>query len=134
MNKKDFYKTHRCEESFVCVKCKKLCEPKNAATGHRNHCPACLSSVHLDNEPGDRASSCGGVMEPLSVWVRRDGEWAIIHRCTECGALKSNRIAADDNVLKLLSIALKPLCMPPFPTEYIEKLSEAMENGESIVF
>ena len=36
-------------------------------------------------------------MEPIAVWVRKNGEWAIIHRCKICGALSSNRIAADDN-------------------------------------
>ena len=36
-------------------------------------------------------------MEPIAVWVRKGGEWAIIHRCKRCGALSSNRMAADDN-------------------------------------
>ena len=29
--------------------------------------------------------------------------------------LSSNRVAADDNPMKLMSIAMKPLCLPPFP-------------------
>ena len=66
---------------------------KPAGTQHRNHCPNCLTSLHLDNEPGDRAADCGGQMEPVAVWVRKDGEWAIIHRCRLCGKLASNRIA-----------------------------------------
>ena len=56
-------------------------------------------------------------MEPVAVWVRKDGEWALIHRCTECGALSSNRIGADDNEMLLLSIAAKPMSQPPFPLE-----------------
>ena len=51
---------------------------KPAGTQHRNHCPNCLTSLHLDNEPGDRAADCGGQMEPVAVWVRKGGEWAII--------------------------------------------------------
>lgn len=47
-------------------------------------------------------------MEPVAVWVRKGGEWAIIHRCKRCGALSSNRVAADDNPMKLMSIAMKP--------------------------
>ena len=43
------------------------------------------------------------------MWVRKGGEWALIHRCRACGALRSNRIAADDNPALLLSIALRPL-------------------------
>ena len=93
---------------------------------HRNHCPNCLSSLHVDEEPGDRASDCGGVMEPIAVWVRKGGEWAIIHRCKRCGKLSSNRVAADDNPMKLMSIAMKPLCEPPFPLDYIEEMTALM--------
>jgi len=105
---------------FVCVKCGATSAATGAGTKHRNHCPRCLHSVHLDVRPGDRAASCGGMMEPVSVWVRKDGEWAIIHRCSECGVLSSNRIAADDNEMLLLSIAAKPLSKPPFPLEFTE--------------
>ena len=69
---------------------------------------------------------CGGIMEPVAVWVRRGGEWAIIHRCKRCGALSSNRVAADDNPMKLMSIAMKPLCEPPFPLERIEEMTALM--------
>lgn len=56
-------------------------------------------------------------MEPISVWVRRDGEWAVIHRCRGCGALSSNRVAADDNPYLLLQLAAKPMASPPFPVD-----------------
>lgn len=65
-------------------------------------------------------------MEAIAVWVRKNGEWAIIHRCKICGALSSNRIAADDNPMKLMSIAMKPLCLPPFPLERIEEMTALM--------
>ena len=65
-------------------------------------------------------------MEPVAVWVRKNGEWAIIHRCKICGALSSNRIAADDNPMKLMSIAMKPVSSPPFPLEKIEKMTKLM--------
>jgi len=102
---------------FVCVKCGATSASTGAGTKHRNHCPRCLHSIHLDVKPGDRAAACGGMMEPVAVWVRKDGEWALIHRCTECGALSSNRIAADDNEMLLLSIAAKPISQPPFPLD-----------------
>ena len=114
---KGYYKTHACKDTFTCKVCGRLCTPQNAGSDHRNHCPNCLSSLHVDIEPGDRASDCGGIMEPVAVWVRRGGEWAIIHRCKRCGALSSNRVAADDNPMKLMSIAMKPLCEPPFPLD-----------------
>jgi len=56
-------------------------------------------------------------MEPIAVSVRRGGEWIIIHRCRECGALRANRIAGDDNELALLSLAVRPLAQPPFPLD-----------------
>ena len=56
-------------------------------------------------------------MEPIAVWVRRDGEWAIVHRCRKCGALRTNRIAGDDNELALMSLAVRPLAQPPFPLD-----------------
>ena len=37
----------------------------------------------------------------------------------------SNRIAADDNGMLLLSIAAKPMSKPPFPLEF----TEAIEAG-----
>ena len=119
---KGYYKTHACNDTFTCKVCGRVCTPQNAGSDHRNHCPNCLSSLHVDEEPGDRASDCGGIMEPVAVWVRKGGEWAIIHRCKRCGKLSSNRVAADDNPMKLMSIAMKPLCSPPFPLDYLEEM------------
>lgn len=126
---KGYYKTHGCSDIFTCKVCGRQVVPEGAGSSHRNHCPNCLSSLHVDIEPGDRESDCGGIMEPVSVWVRKNGEWAIIHRCRSCGSLSSNRVAADDNPMKLMSIALKPLTLPPFPLERIEELT-ALMGGE----
>ena len=112
---KGYYKKYSCKESFVCKVCGRTVVSEGAGSKHRNHCPYCLSSKHLDNEPGDRGAMCGGIMEPISVWVRKNGEWAIIHRCRICGALSSNRIAADDNPMKLMSLDLRAVSLPPFP-------------------
>ncbi len=109
------YRQVPCGESFACKVCGAQVSPENAGSRHRNHCPHCLSSIHADNEAGDRASLCRGIMDPIGVWVRKDGEWAVIHRCRSCGTLRSNRIAADDNPTLLMSIAMKPLATPPFP-------------------
>lgn len=124
--KKGYYKSHACNESFTCKVCGRLVVPNGAGSDHRNHCPYCLSSQHLDIEPGNRMADCGGTMEPVAVWVRKNGEWAIIHRCKICGALSSNRIAADDNPMKLMSIAMKPVSAPPFPLEKIEEMTKLM--------
>lgn len=127
---KGYYKTHPSDDAFTCKSCGRLVTSAGAGTLHRNHCPYCLSSQHLDIEPGDREADCGGVMEPIAVWVRKNGEWAIIHRCRICGTLSSNRIAADDNPVKLMSIAMKPVALPPFPIERIEEIVGLMCDDE----
>lgn len=122
----NYFKNHPCMDSFVCKNCGWLVSPRGAGSDHRNHCPNCLYSLHLDQEPGDRASDCGGIMEPISIWIRNRGEWALIHRCKRCGQLHSNRIAADDNPAKLMSIAMKPIANPPFPIERMQEIIEAL--------
>ncbi len=104
---------------FICSHCGGTVSLEGGGTQNRNHCPRCLWSLHLDYKPGDRASCCDGEMEPVSVWVRKGGEWAVIHRCNECGHLSSNRIASDDNEMLLLSLAVRPLSRPPFSLERI---------------
>ena len=104
-------------EWFQCTHCGQPVVPETYGTEHRNHCQWCLWSRHLDDEPGDRAADCGGGMEPIAVWVRQGGEWAIVHRCKRCGVLHSNRIAGDDNEILLLSFALRPLSQPAFPLD-----------------
>lgn len=123
-----YYKTHACYDSFICKACGRPVAAAGAGSGHRNHCPNCLSSLHVDEEPGDRAAGCGGIMEPIGVWVRKGGEWALIHRCRRCGKLSSNRVAADDNPMKLMSIAMRPLSQPPFPLERIRELTDLMDG------
>jgi len=117
---RNYYENHACLESFICKNCGSMIVPEGAGSHHRNHCPHCLCSLHVDDLPGDRSVDCSGIMEPIGVWVRKNGEWAIIHRCNRCGHLSSNRIAADDNPVKLMSIALKPLAKPPFPLDALE--------------
>lgn len=84
-------------------------------TAHRNHCPWCLWSVHLDQTPGDRAADCGGSMEPIAVAARPDGEWLLVHQCRTCFAVHVNRIAGDDYERELLGLAVRPLRLAPFP-------------------
>jgi ribosome biogenesis GTPase len=73
----------------------------------------------VDFQEGDRRSICKSAMEPVAVWVRQNGEWSIVHRCTQCGALRANRIAGDDNEALLLSIAVRPIARPAFPLDRI---------------
>jgi len=103
--------------AFSCIHCGYSIPTLAWGTKHRNHCPRCLWSRHLDESPGDRRAACRGEMEPIAVEVREDGEWAIIHRCGACGVLRTNRIAGDDHEWALLVLALRPLSRPAFPIE-----------------
>jgi hypothetical protein len=76
-------------QSFRCVHCHEEVSTSAVGTQHRNHCPLCLWSRHVDEEPGDRASDCLGSMEPIAITVRGDGEWVLIHQCKRCGELHS---------------------------------------------
>ena len=125
---KRYFMTHPCTDSFTCKNCGWLCVSEGAGSDHRNHCPNCLYSLHLDNTPGDRESECHGKMEPISVWVRKNGEWAIIHKCSKCGKIGSNRVAADDNPMKLMGMAMRPFGTPALSSERIKNMVKTMEE------
>lgn len=109
--------------SFRCGHCRAEVSHHAPGTAHRNHCPTCLWSRHLDDaRPGDRAADCGGLMEPIAITVRGDGEWILVHRCAGCDRLHLNRTAGDDDPLMLLRLAVRPLAQPPFPLERIGQL------------
>ncbi len=100
-------------DAFRCVGCRMDVPVDAPGTAHRNHCPHCLASRHVDRRvPGDRAETCRGRMTAVSMSAREDGEWLLVHQCVACGALKANRIAGDDNALALMRIALRPLADP----------------------
>ena len=109
------------DAAFICEHCSQTVSPEVAGTHHRNHCPRCLWSLHVDVAPGDRRCGCKGEMEPIAVSVRYNGEWAIVHRCKRCGGMRINRIAGDDNELALISLAVKPLAAPPFPLDRLAR-------------
>ncbi len=117
------YQTHKRrtdggrQQAFKCKHCGRMIDPVAYGTKHRNHCPHCLWSRHVDDAPGDRAAICGGAMEPIAIWVKADGEWSIVHRCRSCGHIKPNRIAGDDNDWALMCLAAKALTQPPFPID-----------------
>ena len=107
---------------FTCTKCRMTVSLSAHGTRHRNHCPACLWSRHVDEQRmGDRAAACGGPMEPIAIATRRDGEWQLVHRCQWCDRIRVNRIAGDDDERALLALAKRPLDDPPFPAELVER-------------
>lgn len=94
-------------EEFRCRHCGQFVGPTLYGGKHRNHCPYCLYSRHVDgNKPGDRASDCGGSMAPVGAFTRPNGEFVLVHRCLTCGFERYNRIAADDDFALVLSLPL----------------------------
>lgn len=85
-------------EGFICEYCGGKVSPLKYGGHNRNHCPFCLYSKHVDNVvPGDRSSSCRGLMKPVATQTKRTGEYSLIHRCLTCGKISINRVAGDDN-------------------------------------
>ena len=113
--------------AFLCTHCHRAIPATAPGTAHRNHCPHCLWSLHVDLRTGDRRSACRGPMEPFAIGIQGNGEWSILHRCQRCGLIRTNRIAGDDNDVLLVSMALRPLARPPFP---LERLGGAPVGGE----
>ena len=112
------------DQAFKCGHCKQFIGAPLTGGRHRNHCPNCLWSRHVDDtRPGDRKSDCHALMEPAGILSRRNGEQVIIHRCLGCGKEDPNRIAADDNPLLLMRLmpvsapGLEPVAMEPQTAE-----------------
>ncbi|MFN7035297.1 MAG: RNHCP domain-containing protein [Bellilinea sp.] len=111
--KRRFYPS---QKDFTCKNCGiwVSVNPNLSGVSNRNHCPYCLWSRHVDlYAAGDRLSACKGKMRPIGLTIKRqrkkygsflEGELMLIHRCTECGAVSINRLAADDDAEQLFSI------------------------------
>ena len=123
---KGYYKTHACQDSFTCKVCGRLCTPESAGSNHRNHCPNCLSSLHVDIEPGDRESDCGGIMEPIAVWVRKGGEWRFTQRFHGDAHQFHRIIVCCHAVGAQGTAALTAMNDAPFPLERIEEMTALM--------
>jgi hypothetical protein len=98
------------DEMFKCRHCHRFVCPLPSGGRHRNHCPFCLYSRHVDDrKSGDRLSTCGASMEPIGYFQRSGGEYVLVHRCLACDFERFNRIAADDDFDLVLSLpAVEP--------------------------
>lgn len=84
------------DAGFICAHCGKKVEPLGYSS--RNHCPFCLWSVHIDENPGDRACQCLAPMEPIGALPDPKKGYIIIHKCTKCGAIKRCKSAHEAKV------------------------------------
>ena len=90
----------RIKEDFVCEHCGKDVK----GNGYTNHCPNCLWSKHVDNNPGDRANECGGLMEPIRVELEKQ-VYYLVFRCQKCGVIKRNKVQKDDDFNRVIEIS-----------------------------
>lgn len=99
------------DQAFKCGHCRQFIGAPIVGGRHRNHCPNCLHSKHVDGKtPGDRKSDCHAMMAPIGLLSRRNGEQVLIHLCLGCGKEDPNRVAADDNPPLLMRI--EPVTAP----------------------
>lgn len=106
-------------KNFTCLNCKQVVTiDSDIGTAHRNHCPFCLWSKHVDeSKEGDRKSTCQSLMEPIGLTFKKEkpdkyhleekGELMLIHQCLGCGKISLNRLAADDEPQRLLELVNK---------------------------
>ncbi len=87
-------------EDFNCAHCGAVVH----GNGYTNHCPNCLWSRHVDNNPGDRAATCMGMMKPIMVETDGDG-FIITHQCVVCGKEKRQRTVDADSIDAIIEIS-----------------------------
>jgi hypothetical protein len=80
------------DEAFSCAHCG--VDVPVGGRRPRDHCPACLHSLHVDVVPGDRAAECGGLLVPFGVVRTTKGD-VIVYRCGRCGMERRNRVLSD---------------------------------------
>lgn len=110
---------------FKCVNCRTIisADPFLSGVHNRNHCPYCLWSRHMDlHRAGDRLCACKSAMRPVALTLKKtnkkygsavQGELMLVHRCTGCGQISINRIAADDVPETILEIFYTSLQLEP---------------------
>lgn len=57
----------------------------------------------MDINPGDRAATCGGLMQPIAFDVV-GGEYFVIQRCEQCGHAKRNKLSQDDDLDRVVAL------------------------------
>ena len=86
-------------EDFICEHCGAHVE----GDGYTNHCPVCLWSKHVDENPGDRAATCGAMMEPIAI-EGSSPDYIVVHRCIRCGIERRNKITPQDSTTAVLAL------------------------------
>lgn len=100
----------------------------NIATIALTACPANMSTTNQATAPRVAAAS----WSPWACGCARVASGPSSTGAVAAGNSTRTAWAADDNPMKLMSIALKPLTQPPFPTDRIEELTDLMGGEGSL--
>lgn len=92
------------DNSFICENCGAKVDKLGYSS--RDHCPVCLTSLHVDINPGDRQNSCKGLMVPVEINFSSKG-YVIKFQCEKCGEFHNNKTAQDDNFETILMVMNK---------------------------
>ena len=90
-------------ENFTCAHC----GADVLGNGYTNHCPKCLWSKHVDNNPGDRQSDCGGMMCPIAI-EQNGSKFIITHKCEKCGKTIKQSASENDDIDAIIAISSNP--------------------------
>ena len=101
------------QEDFIC----EMCGAKVSGNGYTNHCPECLTSKHVDINPGDRECECHGLMPAIGLDTK-NGEFVLVQQCQKCGFIRRNKIWENDS-----QKAIRAIMNNTMP-EYIEELKK----------
>jgi hypothetical protein len=81
-------------DPFNCIHCH-FSVPQAEKTC-RDHCPKCLYSIHVDQNPGDRLEQCRGKLKPIA-WSQHKKKGYVIHyQCLNCKIKKINKFLQND--------------------------------------
>lgn len=92
------------DENFICINCHK--EVSKLEYTARDHCPFCLTSIHIDINPGDRKNECKGILVPIDIEKYKDS-YKIIYKCNKCFQIHKNIMARDDDINKIIALSVK---------------------------
>ena len=84
----DFGRFTKKNDEFVCVNCQRNVPTSDITC--RNHCPFCLTSIHVDQFPGDRANPCGGMLQPIDYELSGKKGIILVFKCKKCGEISRN--------------------------------------------
>lgn len=93
-------------EDFTC----KNCGTSVKGTGYTDHCPNCLWSKHVDINPGDRFSTCLGMMKPMKI-VGKTNHYSVLNVCQKCKYEKKNKLSTEDSDDAVLFIVQASTCV-----------------------